>query len=95
MSEEKEEVICIKCGECCKNFFFKMKIDAEKNLIDYLEERHKHPHGYWVLEPNGVIVLILNVPCDHLDEKNKCDTYDNRPVICQKYYCAKAKNPKK
>lgn len=82
---------CQKCGDCCRTFYFKMKLPTkDQPVLDFLQFRHKVTHGYWILQ-DDILYLYIPIPCDHLTPNNLCDVYEDRPLICHRYWCKKAK----
>ncbi len=71
---------CKCCGECCSNFL-PLKQDEIKTMKRLAKKENKHP-------------LIQNwyVRCPFLDNNNKCDIYENRPLICREYTCYNYEN---
>jgi Fe-S-cluster containining protein len=69
-----------------KAFWFKGKLPPSHLELHKVTGRL---HGYWVLNKKGMIVNYSPVSCIHLNEKNRCDIYDDRPRVCQQYYCGK------
>jgi len=89
---EKIEPICERCGKCCNGYTFWMtnrSFDNDPTEIKRLIEYHN-----LVVLKNKKGEMGIHIPgaCVHLemiDGKSKCKIYDNRPVVCQEYYCEK------
>lgn len=66
---------CSKCGKCCSNYLplQKEEIDTMKKLAT---KENKH-----LLDKEWYNI------CPFLNYKNKCDIYENRPLICREYSC--------
>lgn len=43
--------------------------------------------GYWRLNVNGKIVLYNPTPCIHFGDDGLCEIYENRPEVCEPYFC--------
>ena len=71
---------CKNCGECCSNFLplRKQEIATMKRLA---QKENRHPlRQDWYAR------------CPFLNNNNRCDIYENRPLICREYSCYKFKN---
>jgi len=71
---------CKCCGECCSNYLplRKEEINTMKKLA---QTENKHPlRNDWYER------------CPFLNNNNKCDIYENRPLICKQYSCYNFKN---
>lgn len=71
---------CKCCGNCCSNFLplRKEEIHRMKKLA---KKENRHP-------------LLKNwyERCPFLNNNNKCDIYENRPLICREYTCYNFEN---
>lgn len=43
--------------------------------------------GYWVLNERGKVILYNPTPCIHLRDDGLCNIYDDRPAVCETYFC--------
>lgn len=71
---------CRKCGECCSNFLplRKEEIKAMKRLA---KKENKHP-----------LIKDWYLRCPFLNNNNRCDIYENRPIICREFSCYRFEN---
>lgn len=69
---------CRKCANCCSNFL--PLLPSEINLM----KRLKGKENIQVLNQNWYTI------CPFLNSNNRCDIYENRPIICREYTCYKA-----
>jgi Fe-S-cluster containining protein len=83
---------CEKCGTCCRNLLeeregilqgltltAKEKVFFPKNMISPLTAIGK-------IEQKQIIDYQLSVnDCPHINEKNECQIYDSRPLICRAF----------
>lgn len=71
---------CKCCGKCCSNF-----LPLRKNEIEIMKKmakkENKHP-----LRKDWYAI------CPFLNNNNRCDIYENRPLICREYSCYNYKN---
>ena len=80
-----DEVLCKYCpGKCCR--YFALPIDKPKEWEDFdfirwylLHERSA------VFTDEGSWYLLVQNPCKHLGDDNRCGIYETRPQICRDY----------
>jgi Fe-S-cluster containining protein len=53
--------------------------------VDFLRKTGR-TWGYWVMNDREQIIIYSPTPCIHL-EKGLCGIYDNRPEVCEPYFC--------
>lgn len=71
---------CKCCGECCSNFLPLRDIEI-KEMKKLARTENKHPlRKDWYSR------------CPFLNNNNRCDIYDNRPIICREYTCYRYEN---
>lgn len=80
-----EEIDCLKCANCCKTtspifrdvdinrLSKRLKINPSQFIANYL---HMDNEGDYVLNSS---------PCVFLQEDNKCEVYEDRPLACREY----------
>lgn len=84
---------CVQCGGCCQKVRITSVLSNILNNHGSVDEARKYYsyRGIRVVEldrPSDRILLEMDVPCDQLDENNKCrvhDDPDKMPLICHKY----------
>lgn len=80
-----EEIDCLKCANCCKTtspifrdvdinrLSKRLKTNPSQFIANYL---HMDNEGDYVLNSS---------PCVFLQEDNKCEVYEDRPLACREY----------
>ena len=71
---------CRNCGECCSNY---LPLQEKEILImkQLAKKENKHPlRQDWYDR------------CPFLNGNNRCDIYEDRPMICREYTCYKFEN---
>jgi uncharacterized protein len=80
-----EEIDCLKCANCCKTtspifrdvdinrLSKRLKTNPSQFIANYL---HMDQEGDFVLNSS---------PCVFLQEDNKCEVYEDRPLACREY----------
>jgi Fe-S-cluster containining protein len=71
---------CRKCAKCCSNIL--PLLDNEIRLLKKLRKKE----NIQVLNQNWYAI------CPFLNSNNRCDIYENRPLICREYTCYKQNN---
>ena len=81
---------CQGCGECCSALL--CVSDAEiKKIKKYLGQ---HPEVK-MINRNTALDKNFKDVCPFLSKGNRCQIYEVRPEICQKFLCSNFKNPEK
>ena len=71
---------CKCCGECCSNFL-PLRDDEIRTMRKLAKKENRHPlRNDWYSR------------CPFLNNNNKCDIYENRPLICREYTCYNYEN---
>ena len=73
---------CDCCGDCCRQFVYRLA-GADAEFLEFTR-----PETYSRV-PGG---LMVGTPCEHLDEENRCRVYEKRPDICREFLCHKARD---
>src|SRR4030042_6764260 len=83
---------CTKCGLCCKNLLDERDGNIVGLCLTKKETRMFDPKyispqvGIGKEKVEKIIGYQLNVAvCPHLGEKNNCEIYDKRPLVCQTF----------
>lgn len=83
--EAFEQIDCLQCANCCKNYSPRFKMPDIKRISKYLRMKEaQFIDTYLFLDPEGDYVLQSH-PCPFLGADNKCDIYDERPRDCARY----------
>lgn len=71
---------CKNCGKCCSNYLPLQ--EKEIQLIKKLAKKeNRHP-----------LIKDWYIRCPFLNGNNKCDIYEDRPLICREYTCYNFEN---
>lgn len=77
----KEKWECKRCGLCCKWVIHRFGGDEE--AIRYYKMHKNFTVIYSdVLKQN---VVLIKSRCEHLNENNLCDIYEDRPSACKEF----------
>lgn len=92
---------CLRCGLCCTvcdMYIDEMTPESQAKAIDKMKWLNLHRCDTQIrTQKDGKKFTVLRIPltCIHLDQdldgKYKCKDYENRPEICRKFNCGKAK----
>ena len=79
------EVLCDHCtAKCCR--YFALPIDTPVDRQDYENFRWYMLHGdVSIFVDDDSWYLLIHNQCDHIDDKNRCGIYTDRPTICRSY----------
>lgn len=77
--------LCDKCtGLCCR--YFALPIETPETRDDYDDIRWYLCHeGVTVFVEEGDWYINIKNKCRHLDGRNRCDIYAERPKLCRHY----------
>ena len=76
---------CSNCGECC-SAVLPISNRKLKRIKEYVRKHNIKPHL------NVMINADIDITCPFRNEKEKkCDIYEVRPWVCQKFICSNAK----
>jgi Fe-S-cluster containining protein len=84
---------CNQCGECCQKVRITSVLGTILRNHGSLDEARKYYsyRGITIAEVDkhsGLVMLEAAIPCQMLDENNRCkvhDDADKKPLICHKY----------
>ena len=80
-----EQVDCLKCANCCKNYSPRFKTPDIKRISKHLRLRESvFIETYLKVDEEGDYV-VKSLPCPFLGEDNFCSIYDQRPSDCQRF----------
>lgn len=80
-----EQVDCLQCANCCKNYSPRFKMPDIKRIAKYLGMKEVgFIEQYLFLDEDGDYVLQSS-PCHFLDSDNTCSIYEVRPRDCYRY----------
>lgn len=69
---------CKKCGKCCSNIL-PLSVEEIKNIKKIPNKK----------ENKLLVDANWEMRCPFLNSSNKCDIYEERPLICREYDCSK------
>jgi uncharacterized protein len=80
-----EQIDCLKCARCCKNFSPRFKPPDIKRISKTLQMKEgEFKEKYLRVDEDGDFVTISS-PCPMLGADNRCSIYDDRPSDCQRF----------
>lgn len=80
-----EEINCLNCANCCKNYSPRFKTPDIKRLSKYLKMKEgEFIETYLMLDNEGDYVA-KSAPCPFLGADNYCSVYENRPSDCRRF----------
>ncbi len=84
-SEAFEQVDCLRCAVCCKNYSPRFKTPDIKRISKHLRLKESVLiDTYLQLDHEGDYV-VKNTPCPFLGSDNRCSIYDVRPSDCKRF----------
>lgn len=84
--EAFEQVDCLSCANCCKNYSPRFKTPDVKRIAKYMGMRESvFIDTYLKVDEEGDFV-VKSSPCPFLDlSDNTCTIYDERPSDCRRF----------
>lgn len=83
--EAFENVDCLTCANCCKNYSPRFKTTDVKRISRYLSMRESvFIETYLRVDEDGDFV-VKSSPCPFLAADNACTIYDQRPSDCARF----------
>ena len=83
--EAFENINCLECAACCKNYSPRFKTPDIKRISKYLKLKEgQFIEKYLDLDTDGDYV-VKTKPCAFLGPDNKCSVYDVRPSDCSRF----------
>jgi len=77
--------ICKNCGKCCCYVATEIDVPEEREDFENIKWYVCHKNVKVFVDEEGNWYLEFLTPCEFLGDNNKCDVYERRPKICQKY----------
>ena len=79
------EVLCDHCtAKCCRYFALPIETPETDKDFQFIRWYLLHESATVFTEDEDWYLLVHTV-CKHLQEDNRCGTYENRPQICRDY----------
>jgi len=79
------EILCDYCpAKCCRYFALPIETPTTWPDFEYLRWYLLHDRATVFIEDDSWYLLV-HTRCRHLDENNRCDSYETRPQICRDY----------
>ncbi len=83
--EAFEQIDCLQCANCCKNYSPRFKNPDIKRIAKLLRMKEgEFTDTYLRLDEDNDYVLKQK-PCPFLAEDNTCNIYEDRPSDCRRY----------
>lgn len=83
--EAFEQIDCLQCANCCKNYSPRFKNPDIKRIAKLLRMKEgEFTDTYLRLDEDNDYVLKQQ-PCPFLAEDNTCNIYEDRPSDCRRY----------
>lgn len=83
--EAFEQIDCLQCANCCKNYSPRFKNPDIKRIAKLLRMKEgEFVEKYLRLDEDNDYVLQQQ-PCPFLAEDNTCNIYEDRPSDCRRY----------
>lgn len=83
--EAVENVDCLQCAACCKNYSPRFKTPDVKRISKHLRMRESDfIDTYLRVDEDGDFV-VKSSPCPFLGQSNYCSIYDVRPSDCARF----------
>ena len=83
--EAFENINCLECAACCKNYSPRFKTPDIKRISKHLKMKESvFIETYLNLDEDGDYV-VKTKPCPFLGSDNACSIYDVRPSDCQRF----------
>lgn len=83
--EAFEQIDCLHCAACCKNYSPRFKTPDIKRISKHLKMKESNfIETYLTLDEEGDYVTKKS-PCPFLGGDNKCSIYDERPSDCARF----------
>lgn len=80
-----EQIDCLTCARCCKNYSPRFKTPDIKRIAKYLQLRESvFIDTYLRVDEDGDFV-VKQSPCPFLQADNTCSIYDQRPSDCERF----------
>lgn len=83
--EAFEQIDCLNCAACCKNYSPRFKTPDIKRISKHLKMKESvFIDTYLTLDEDGDYVTKQS-PCPFLENDNRCNIYDHRPSDCERF----------
>ena len=83
--EAFENINCLNCAACCKNYSPRFKTPDIKRISKHLKMKEGiFIETYLKLDNEGDYV-VKSTPCPFLENDNHCSIYDVRPSDCERF----------
>jgi uncharacterized protein len=80
-----EEIDCLKCANCCKNYSPRFKTPDLKRISKHLKMKESDfIDKYLKVDEDGDFV-VRTTPCPFLGSDNFCTIYNERPSDCRRF----------
>src|SRR5687768_2211860 len=83
--EAFEQVNCLSCANCCKNYSPRFKQPDIKRIARRLKMKEGDLVATYLKLDNEGDYVVKSSPCPFLATDNTCDIYEDRPSDCRRY----------
>ena len=83
--EAFENIDCLECANCCKNFSPRFKTPDIKRISKLLKMKEGDFIETYLRLDNEGDYVVQSTPCPFLGADNYCSIYDNRPGDCHRF----------
>jgi Fe-S-cluster containining protein len=83
--EAFEQIDCLSCANCCKNYSPRFKQPDIKRIAKRLKIKEGDLVATYLKLDNEGDYVVKSSPCPFLAADNTCDIYEDRPSDCRRY----------
>lgn len=83
--EAFEEIDCLECANCCKNYSPRFKNPDIRRIAKRLGIKEGELVAQYLKLDEDNDYVLRQSPCPFLAEDNTCDIYEDRPSDCRRY----------
>jgi len=79
------EINCLDCAACCKNYSPRFKSPDIKRISKFLGMKESDFMDKYLIRDNEGDFVVFTRPCPFLGTDNTCDIYEVRPSDCARF----------
>lgn len=83
--EAFEQIDCLECANCCKNYSPRFKNPDIKRIAKRLRMKEGELVAQYLKLDEDNDYVLQQSPCPFLAEDNTCNIYEDRPSDCRRY----------
>ena len=84
-AEVWQEIDCLSCAACCKNYSPRFKTPDIKRISKYLRMKEGDFIETYLKVDEDKDFVVKTAPCPFLGDDNHCMVYEARPKACREY----------